>query len=243
MLVGSLWQEQQNIMSKLDTIHYLWKGRRPIQGQYALLFTLSQNRQKKNLFNSNKGDRPHCCSSQNCQWDQWWRHSGGPPAARRQTISAAPVGWLWPTEIHGNASLTFTDKYRFSHLVQQRSVQEPTLAPGLPLSFRHPNSCGPNLNNSSTRQYIISSSSNEKFNTICPDKPPWGPGLTSELWGEQKGLEQRVEVAGPPLVLDAAQIGSPTKRRGFIDPLWNVPFVGSRVESFLLFFKKIPKHV
>lgn len=67
--------------------------------------------------------------------------------------------------------------------------------------------------------------------------------LTSELWGKQKRLEQRVEIAGTPLVLDAAQTGSPTDRRWFVDPLCNSYPRGSRAGStLLLFFKQIPKH-
>lgn len=67
--------------------------------------------------------------------------------------------------------------------------------------------------------------------------------LTSELWGKQKRLEQRVEIAGTSLVLDAAQTGSPTDRRWFIGPLSNSYPRGSRAESILLlFFKQIPKH-
>lgn len=67
---------------------------------------------------------------------------------------------------------------------------------------------------------------------------------TSELWGEQKSLEQRVEIAGPPLVLDAAQTGSPTDGRCFIDALCNSYPGGSRTESIVLLFlfKQIPKH-
>lgn len=103
---------------------------------------------------------------------------------------------------------SFINKKWFSHLVQQLSVQEPTLAPGLPLSFRHPNSCGPKLNSSSTRQFTIVSY--ETIQQLPFDKSQWGPSLTSKLWGEKKSLEQRVEIAGPPLVLDATQIGSPT---------------------------------
>lgn len=94
--------------------------------------------------------------------------------------------------------------------MQQLSGQEPTLAPGLLLSFRHPNSCGPKLNSSSTRQYNIVSYEKNTRVIISSDKSQGGSSLTSELWGEQKSLEQRVEIAGPALVLDAAQIGSPT---------------------------------
>lgn len=68
-------------------------------------------------------------------------------------------------------------------------------------------------------------------------------GLTSELWGEEQSLEQRVEVAGTPLVLDAAQIASPTWRRWLVSPLCNSVPGGSRGANFLLLFlEKIPKH-
>lgn len=67
--------------------------------------------------------------------------------------------------------------------------------------------------------------------------------VTSELWGEQQGLEQGVEVAGAPLVLDAAQSASSSGWRWLVSPLCNSPTGGGRREAFLLlFFEKIPKH-
>lgn len=71
-----------------------------------------------------------------------------------------------------------------------------------------------------------------------------GAGLTSELWGEQQSLEQRVEVAGAPLVLDAAQVASPTWRRWLLAPIRNsAPGWGRSEAVFLpLFLEKIPKH-
>lgn len=43
--------------------------------------------------------------------------------------------------------------------------------------------------------------------------------LTSELGGEEQGLEQRVQVAGPSLVFDAAQIASSSTWRWLISHL------------------------
>lgn len=73
--------------------------------------------------------------------------------------------------------------------------------------------------------------------------PLWSPVLTSELWGEQQGLEQRVEVAGASLVLDAAQIVSSSGWRWLVSPLCNSSPGGCGGEAFLLLFlEKIPKH-
>lgn len=67
---------------------------------------------------------------------------------------------------------------------------------------------------------------------------------TSELGGEQQGLEERVQVAGSSLVLDAAQIASSSRWRWLISHLWSSSLGGSRREAFLLLLlKKIPKHV
>lgn len=69
------------------------------------------------------------------------------------------------------------------------------------------------------------------------------PAYTSELRGEQQSLEQRVEVAGTPLVLDATQIAFPTRGGWFVSPLCNSAPGGGRGEKIpLLFLEKIPKH-
>lgn len=73
------------------------------------------------------------------------------------------------------------------------------------------------------------------------------PGPTSELWGEEQGLQQGVEVAGAPLVFDAAQIASSSGWRWLISPFRPSPpgggGGGKRSETFLLLFlEKIPKH-
>lgn len=83
------------------------------------------------------------------------------------------------------------------------------LAPGLSLSSRRPSCSGPRPNSSSagdeTRLAVEAGGRTRKrlSSTVI---------LTSELWGEQQGLEQRVKVAGASLVFDAAQIASPTRR-------------------------------
>lgn len=77
----------------------------------------------------------------------------------------------------------------------------------------------------------------------------WGqtPVHTSELRGEEQGLQQRVQVTRPSLVLDAAQIGFSSGRRWLVSRLGDSPFgggSGGEAAAFLLiFFKKIPKHV
>lgn len=67
--------------------------------------------------------------------------------------------------------------------------------------------------------------------------------LTSELWGEQQSLEQRVEVAGATLVFDAAQIASPTRRRWLVSPLSISAARGRRGEALVfVLLEKIPEH-
>lgn len=91
----------------------------------------------------------------------------------------------------------------------------------------------------------MTSSPNGFLITYFPGRSQYVPlcVLTSELWGEQQGLEQRVEVAGAPLVLDAAQIASSTGRRWPVSPLCNSSPGKSRREALLLLFlEKIPKH-
>lgn len=67
--------------------------------------------------------------------------------------------------------------------------------------------------------------------------------LTSELWGEQQSLEQRVEVAGASLVFDAAQIASPTRRRWLVSPLCTSAAGGRRGEALVfVLLEKIPEH-
>lgn len=73
----------------------------------------------------------------------------------------------------------------------------------------------------------------------------WKPTvtLTSELWGKQQGLEQRVKVAGASLVFDAAQIASPTRRGWLARALRASAAGGRRGEPFvLLLLEKIPEH-
>lgn len=73
----------------------------------------------------------------------------------------------------------------------------------------------------------------------------WKPTvtLTSELWGKQQGLEQRVKVAGASLVFDAAQIASPTRRGRLARALRASAPRGRRGETFvLLLLEKIPEH-
>lgn len=67
--------------------------------------------------------------------------------------------------------------------------------------------------------------------------------LTSELWGEQQSLEQRVKVAGASLVFDAAQIAFPTRRGRLARALCASAPGGRRGETFvLLLLEKIPEH-
>lgn len=69
------------------------------------------------------------------------------------------------------------------------------------------------------------------------------PVRTSELRGEQQSLQQRVQVARPSLVLNAAQVASSTGRRWLVTPFGSSFFGGGRREAFvLLVFKKISKH-
>lgn len=73
----------------------------------------------------------------------------------------------------------------------------------------------------------------------------WQPTvtLTSELWGKQQSLEQRVQVAGASLVFDAAQIASPTRRGRLARALRASDPGGRRGETFvLLMLEKIPEH-
>lgn len=67
--------------------------------------------------------------------------------------------------------------------------------------------------------------------------------LTSELWGEQQGLEQRVKVAGASLVFDTAQIASPTRRGWLARALCASAAGGRRGEPcVLLLLEKIAEH-
>lgn len=67
--------------------------------------------------------------------------------------------------------------------------------------------------------------------------------LTSELWGEQQCLEQGVKVAGAPLVFDAAQIASPTRRGRLARALCASAPGGRRGGPLvLLLLEKIPEH-
>lgn len=68
--------------------------------------------------------------------------------------------------------------------------------------------------------------------------------LTSELWGEQQSLEQRVKVAGASLVFDAAQIASATRRGRLARALCASAPGGRRGETFvvLLVLEKVPEH-
>lgn len=64
------------------------------------------------------------------------------------------------------------------------------------------------------------------------------PARTSELRGEQQSLEQRVQVARPSLVLNAAQVAYSTGRRWLIAASGGSFFGGGRREAFaLLVFK------
>lgn len=67
---------------------------------------------------------------------------------------------------------------------------------------------------------------------------------TSELWGEQQSLEQRVEVARPSLIFNAAQIASPTGWRRLLAPLGSSSCGGGRDEALVVFLlKKASEHV
>lgn len=67
--------------------------------------------------------------------------------------------------------------------------------------------------------------------------------LTSELGGKQQCLQQRVEVAGASLVLDAAQITFSSWRRRLLGPFYSSSLGGNgRAFFFLLLLKKIAKH-
>lgn len=69
------------------------------------------------------------------------------------------------------------------------------------------------------------------------------PILTSELWGEQEGLQQGVQVAGAPLILDTAEIALSPARRWLFSPFCTSSSGRTgRKASLLIFFEKIPKH-
>ena len=91
-----------------------------------------------------------------------------------------------------------------------------------------------------------------KWNFRCNYSPcvsPWptlmkpAGTLTSELWCEQQGLQQGVEVAGPPLVLNAAEIAFPPSWRRLLYTFSKSSQARVRRKPcFLLFLKKTPKH-
>lgn len=115
-----------------------------------------------------------------------------------------------------------------------------TLAPGLSLSSRHPNSSVPNANSSSADTKNKLTRQQDLCAHTC--------SLTSELGGEQEGLEQGVEVARPSLVPNATQFAPSSGSRRLVSRLGKSGSPRGREDREARFtlvailLEEIPKH-